>query len=241
MRIAIFGFVLSLFLASNVFAVAPLPKERVSIEPVDAQVGASVVISAFLYNDQKETITFTLEAKGGDNAIGKSVVTLAKGSAKTVTFPWKQPKTKTTVSVDIVSALTTKKVDLTTLHGSLGILLVGQEDVAPIAKISEPKNAFEKYYFDFKKRLEDFRKKQAEHFSSERDASKAKIDEKDVIVPQTGENGAIEVAKVGSPTDYGMLVLSTALASFFASTIMFYGAIIIILFLLIRFIFRSFI
>lgn len=242
MRIFLFSFLLSIFLlGTNVFAIASLPKEIVSIEPLNAAAGENIVISAFLYNDQKETITFTLEAKGGDVVIGKSVATLAKGSAKTVTFPWKQPKNKTTVSVNIVSALTTKKVDMVSLHGSLGVLLVGQDEIVITPKASEPDNVFAKYYYDIKKKIEDFRIKQADYFISERDKARAKIDEKNVVVPEIGEDGGIEVAKVGNPTDYGMLVLSSALAPFFSSTTMFYAVVIIILFLLIRLLFRAFI
>lgn len=220
---------------------APLPKEIVTVEPFGAIAGEAITISVFLYNDQKETITYTLEAKGGDTVIGKSVTTLTKGSAKTVAFSWKQPKTKTTVSVNIVSALTTKKADLTNLHGSLGILLIGAEESPVLNQESKKINFAGKGLESIKQKIEDFRIKQMTYFAKERDDSRAKIDQKDVLVPPTFENGAVEVSKVGSPTDYGMFILATALASFFASVWMFYGAIILVLFLIIRFIFKSFI
>jgi hypothetical protein len=241
MRIFSLVFVL-VFISMAAFTwAAPLPKEIVTVDPVSASAGEAIVISAFLYNDQKETITYTLEAKGGDTVIGKSVATLTKGSAKTVSFSWKQPKNKTTVSVNIVSALTTKKADLTNLHGSLGVLLVGAEESVVVSQENKKPVLSGKGFDGLKKTLEDFRIKQLTYFAKERDDSRAKIDQKDTVVPPSFENGDIEVAKVGNPTDYGMLILATSLASFFSSAWMFYGAIILILLLIVRFIFKSFI
>lgn len=228
---------------TSVLAVADVPTQKVSVEPIEVTAGSDITISAFLYNNQKETITFTLLAKGGDTTIGKPVVTLAAGSAKTVTIGWKQPKTQTTVTVSVVSALNSKKVDITSLHGSLGAVLVGPVLApTPNTPLSSPKGTVTKLYQNSKLFLEEFRVKQMNHFARERDEARAEVNQTTVAtLPGAPVDDGIEVAKVNNPMDYGMLVLSTALASFFASVAMFYGALFLIVFLIIRLFFKLFI
>lgn len=230
------------------FAVGDVPKDKVSVSPVGGKVGSAITISAFLYNDQKETMTFTLEAKAGDTVLAKPVVTLASGSAKTIAIAWKEPKAQTTVTVNIISALNAKRVDVPALHGTLGIVLVGSSETPPSTP-SAPLStgAFGKVFDSSKSFLETFRVTQATHFAKERDAVKAKLG-----IQKTDTSGVIEsgasgtddlpqIKKVDNPMDYGMLILSTALASFFASSLMFYGALALITLLLIRALFKMFV
>lgn len=240
----------ALCLTQTSFALGETPKEKVWVEPIGGKVGSAITISSFLYNDQKETITFTLEAKAGDTTIAKPVVTLASGSAKTVAMAWKEPKVQTTVTVSVVSALNTKRVDIPSLHGTLGIVLVGTvEAVAPTS--ATPKlstGAFGKIFESSKAVLETFRLKQALHFAAERDAAKGKLGIQNTDTPGTIKSGASgveeelpQIKHVDNPMDYGMLILSTALASFFASALMFYGALVIIALLIIRALFKLFV
>lgn len=239
----------ALCLTQTSFALGETPKEKVWVEPIGGKVGSAITISAFLYNDQKETITFTLEAKAGDTVIAKPIATLASGSAKTIAMPWKEPKTQTTVTVNIISALNTKRVDVPALHGTLGIVLVGSTEPA-VSTSSTPLStgALGKVFDNSKSFLETFRLKQATHFAKERDIAKEKLNIQKTDsskVTQTGVSGINDdlpqIGKVDNPMDYGTLILSTALASFFASTLMFYGALILIALLLIRAIFKMFV
>lgn len=104
--------------------------------------------------------------------------------------------------------------------------------------------------------LEVFRKKEAEHFAIVRDKAKAKLGinlAEDAIerikpflappaapsaIPGTNTGEELEIKKIDNPKDYVILIFSTALASLFASAWMFYTAIVLIFFFLIRLIFR---
>lgn len=248
-KIAVAFLIIVLCSLQTTFAIGEVPKDKVSVSPVGGKVGSAITISAFLYNDQKETITFTLEAKAGDTVLGKPVVTLASGSAKTIAIAWKEPKAQTTVTVNIISALNAKRVDVPVLHGTLGIVLVGSSE-APTPTPSSPLStgAFGKVFDSSKSFLETFRTKQATHFATERDAARAKLGIQKTEAPSAIDSGASgtaddlpQIKKVDNPMDYGMLILSTALASFFASTLMFYGALALIALLLIRAVFKMFV
>ncbi len=229
------------------FALGEVPKEKVFVEPVGGAVGSTITVSSFLYNDQKETVTFTLEVKAGDVVLAKPVVTLASGSARTITTPWKEPKTETVVTVNIISALTTKRVAIPALQGTLGVVLVGSKET-PTTAPSVSTGAFGKVFDSSKAVVETFRIKQATYFAAERDIAKGKLGIETTPPAGTTKNSASgtlekkpQIKSVDNPMDYGMLILSTALASFFASALMFYGALVLITLLLIRAIFKMFV
>ena len=104
--------------------------------------------------------------------------------------------------------------------------------------------------------LEVFRKKQAEHFAVVRDKMKVKLGidlTEDALerikpflapppapsaVPGVDPQEDLEIKKLDNPKDYGALIGSTALASLFASVWMFYTVLVLLLFFLIRSIFK---
>jgi hypothetical protein len=107
--------------------------------------------------------------------------------------------------------------------------------------------------------IEVFRKKEAVYFANMRDETKVKIGIKvtdDVLkkiapdfaapqppsaVPEPQKLSDLEVKKMDNPVDYGKLIYSTALASLFDNSLMFYGVLIFLTFFAIRLIFRMFI
>ena len=104
--------------------------------------------------------------------------------------------------------------------------------------------------------LEVFRKKQAEHFVVVRDKTKIKLGinlAEDALerlkpflapptapsaVPGVGPQEGLEIKKLDNPKDYAALIGSTALASLFSNVWMFYTGIVLLLFFILRFIFR---
>lgn len=248
---------------SNAFAVGNLPSNPVSVAPSNAKPGDPIEIMALIYNNQKETITFSVEFKSGDNLIDKPVVTtISSMSAKTVSIKWKQPEIKTQINVSITSAVDKQRKDLTQLHGIVGFIILGNkefETVGSLSNISIPDGKIKEVFYNLRDKLEVFRKKEFSHFSILRDKTKIKLnievptEVKDSITPDfaTSESqidksddvtlGYLEKENLDNPMDYGTLVYATALASLFGSIIMFYTALILILFLILRVLFKMFI
>lgn len=113
------------------------------------------------------------------------------------------------------------------------------------------------WFLSTKASLEEFRLKQATHFGDLRDSTKLKLGisvESDVwqnlgplLNPppapdpmQDPQAQGVESKKMDNPMDYGMLIFATALASLFASVLMFYGILLFLLIAGFRFIFRMF-
>lgn len=221
----------------SVFALGDTPAQKVWVTPVGATPGTAIVISAFLYNDQKETVTYTLEVKAADTNITTTVATLAPGSAKTLTFNWKEPKEQTTVAVSIISALGKNKKDIPLLHGTLGAALVGEKaSTSSIPSLDVGASAVDKA----KAFVESIRTKQADYFTTLRDSKRTLLGLDPVGTPSTDADG-LQVKRVDNPVDYAMLIVATALASFFSHVMLFYAISIIIIFLLIRVLVKMFV
>ena len=238
-----FAFLTALVLAlllgiSTAYAVGDTPTQKVWVTPADAAPGTPIVISAFLYNDQKETVTYTLEVKAADTKITTTVVTLSPGSAKTLTFDWKEPEGQTTIAVSVVSALGKNKKDIPILHGTLGAASVGEKS-APSLAVSDAGLSIVTKATSF---FESFRSAQAERFTTLRDEKRASLgvgEQGQPPVPTDTEG--ITVKRVDNPADYAVLILATTLTSFFAHATLFYAISILIAFLLVRFLVRMFI
>ncbi len=104
--------------------------------------------------------------------------------------------------------------------------------------------------------LEIYRKKQADYFTIARDKTKLKLGinlAEDAIerikpflapppapsaIPGTDTVEGLEIKKLDNPTDYGKLIIFSALASLFASIWMFYTVLVLLIFFLIRLVFR---
>ncbi len=108
------------------------------------------------------------------------------------------------------------------------------------------------YFYRTKDSLEVFRNKQAVHFASLRDQTKVKLNiqvSEDVLkrlapmfspppapepIPGTVEGDGIKPEKIDNPMDYGTLIFATAMASLFASMLMFYGVLFLLVFIILR-------
>lgn len=216
------------------FALGEVPAQKVWVTPSPAAPGTPIVISAFLYNDQKETVTYTLEVKAADTNITTTVTTIAPGSAKTLTFDWKEPQEQTTVAVSVTSALGKNKKDIPLLHGTLGAALVGEKKDSPSLDGSGVGfSAFEKS----KAFVEGFRIKQMEYFTTLRDTKRALLG-LEAIGTIDANSDIVQVKRVDNPVDYIALIFATTLASFFSHATLFYAISLIFIFLLIRFLVR---
>jgi hypothetical protein len=219
-------------------AVGEVPTQKVWVTPVGATPGTPIVISAFLYNDQKDTVTYTLEVKAADTNITTTVATIAPGSAKTLTFNWKEPKEQTTVAVSIISALGKNKKDIPLLHGTLGAALVGDKSTAPaLPSLDVGASAVDKA----KAFVESIRTKQADYFTTLRDSKRSVLGLDPVGTTPTENTDGLQVKRVDNPVDYAILILATTLASFFSHVMLFYAISIIFAFLLIRVFVKMFI
>lgn len=114
------------------------------------------------------------------------------------------------------------------------------------------------YYSRTKESLEAFRNKQSVHFALLRDQTKVKLGIKvseDVFkglapifspppapepIPGTIEGDGITPAKIDNPMDYGTLIFATAMASLFSSIWMFYGVLFLVVFIMLRALFKMF-
>lgn len=244
----------------NSFAVSQLPSNTVSIDPTDATIGSPIKINALVYNNQKNSVTFTIEFKTGDLIIGKPVVNVIPAlSAKTVSVDWKQPETQIQVNVSITSAINNQRKDLVELHGLVGSILVGQGSSDKNNDFSIPKGKLQEIFFSLKDKLETFRKKQAKHYANLRDTTKAKLGIKNGegtinttpdfadLAPQPISNdnpdtsNDLDLIKTDDPMDYGVLIFATAMASLFGIVWMFYTAIVLLVILILRSLFRMFV
>ncbi len=261
-------FILALmFVWQSAFAVAPIPTNSISVEPLIAENDSPIKISALIYNPQKETITFTVEFKAGEISLGKQVASVAPLGAKTVSVAWKQPKMKTDISVMILSALDAQKKDNASLHGLVGSIVLGTEDVKAPSVISFGQGKIGIALSGFFDTIEAFRQKQAVYFAALRDEAKQSLDmqaKDDVIkklspifsppttAPMIGDDATappddlaltendnpLQIYKASDSKHYGTLLLGTVAASFFGSMVFFYAVAIIMLLFLLRLLFK---
>ncbi|MCC7436330.1 hypothetical protein IT402_00420 [Candidatus Nomurabacteria bacterium] len=261
MKKIIFIFLLFIFSFENVFAIGSLPKENVFVSPKDAEINTPVKINALIYNNQPESITFTIEFKEGDSLVAKPVVKVVNSlAAETVSVDFKQSEEQTQINVSITSAINKQRQDLVGLHGLVGSVLIGKS-VDKNKNLSMPEGKLREIFYSLKEKIEVFRKKQAIYFTNLRDSTKMKLgikiseDALQNLTPdfanmaptiateeKSSENvEGLEKAELDNPMDYVTLIYSTALASLFGSVLMFYAAFFLILLLILRFIFRMFI
>ena len=117
----------------------------------------------------------------------------------------------------------------------------------------------QKLYYEAKEYIENFREKQAIYFSDLRDKTKIKLNiktDQDILDKFSFEIKSKETIsadeeiktlsdlneiKIDNIRDYGTLIMSISLATFFSSQYMFYGIFTLLIFLILRFFFRMFI
>lgn len=106
--------------------------------------------------------------------------------------------------------------------------------------------------------VEAYRNKQAIYFQDLRDKTKIKLGIEvsseivdrlkpffeappaPVAIPGTEDGDGLYIKEVDNPKDYGLLIFATAMASLFASVLMFYGVLILLIFIVLRTIFKMF-
>lgn len=249
--IGIYTLVLSVLLCSQVRAQGVL--QNVWYEPFNTAPGDSITLSALLYNKDPKPVTFTVVFKTPEKAIGEPVVVVVEGvSAKTVSVKTVQPQTIEKVSAEITAAINSTKKDVAALHGIIGSTTIGVVSEKEKQSFSFDTSSLKGIANSFHGGIEVFRKQQAVYFAQMRDSARQAL----AITPNAtndlfSSNGIppekdlttkdIAVYKTDNPFEYVRLIGGTALASFFGSATLFYIALVLLGFFLLRFLYRMFI
>lgn len=264
-------FILALSIGwQSALAVAPIPASSISVDPIVAEDGSPIKINALIYNPEKQTVTFTVEFKAGDVSLGKSISTISSLGAKTVSVGWKQPKIQTQITASIISALDGKKNEITSLHGLVGTISLGTEQVTgSVSAISLGEGKIGTVFSNLYNKVEVFRQKQLLYFEKLRDDAKQALgmqikddvikklspifappttapvigtgsDQQDDLAFTKGDN-PLEIYKSSNSKYYVNLMIGTVMASFFSSVMFFYAVCALVLFLLIRLVFKLFV
>lgn len=252
-------YVILLFLMlGNVMLVsaAPgIPSSSVWVEPATAAPGQAIELNAFIYNSEKQNVTYTVSFRVKNEQVTQASATISPKVAKAVIGQWKQPQKTVDVTAVIVKAVGKDGKEITALHGELGTITVGVEEEkkesskASLPDVKLPKNfpsiGEVKGFINTKlSKLEAYRQRQAEKYAQLKTTarSEAGIGESRELVREN-EKGETVVERIEKPTfvAYGQIMVASALASFFGSYFIFYISVILLTFMVIRFIFRRFI
>jgi hypothetical protein len=247
--ISAFMLALGISILSPFFAYAAptLPDAKVWITPADALPTDDITLNAFVYNTEKQDITFKVSFKTGEKEIANATLLVPAESAKVVSAGWVMPEKSTVVTASVTSALTKLKKDIVSLHGSLGSVTVGS--IAAVPKLSVPGgNTIKAWFGNFLEKVEVFRARKAGYFVRMREETKAKLGINNIqgvvkiLTPSTpsptavpGDKPSEEQEVKNDPIDYAKLVYSSALASLFTQKAIFYIVFILLVLFIIRF------
>lgn len=231
-------------------AVVTPPAQTVWVTPSDAKSGAAIELNAFVYNNTKNDVSATVVFATDTKDIGTATVMVIKEGGKTATLAWIMPETAATVTATITKVTNVKdKKDVEALKGRLGIIVVGAQP--PIAVVGVPnQHAIKEWFTVHLAGIEAWRVAKADTFAAMRDQAKHNLGI--TIARKVEEKIAKEIAGVepekptsvdsqNNPKDYVVLIGATALASLFASMLMFYTVAIVLASFILRFIIRRFI
>lgn len=238
-------FALALFflgLPLVVFAQPPAPGVSVWAEPKEAALGAPITLSALVYNTQKDTVTVTVVFTTPLVTYGEPVrLSIPPGTAKTATVTSVQPEDRQVVTATVTEAINSKKESVPSLEGPLGSVSIGPEKQDPFGSLRGFEASLRRMVQVIRTDLEAFRSKQAAHFIALRDEKK-ELMQKPVAVPESffeeGTKPLELYSTKHSMFDYVTLATATALATFFSQSLLFYIALFLMAFFVLRFVFR---
>jgi hypothetical protein len=229
-------------------AAPTLPDAKVWVTPADAVPAESIALHAFVYNTEKQDITFTISFKAQEKEVATATLLVPAESAKVATATWVMPEESVVVNASVTKAETKLKKDIASLHGPLGTVTVGS--IAALPKLSIPGGSTVKAWIGtFLEKVEVFRARKAGYYIRLREETKEKLGINTfqgaikVLVPNTPEPTAVPGDKAtekpaevkNDPMDYATLVYSAALASLFAQKAIFYIVFILFVLFIIRF------
>lgn len=225
-----------------VFAQPPTPGVSVWAEPKEVAIGKPLTLSALVYNTQKDTVTVTVTFTTPLTTYGEPVrLSIPPATAKTAAVSITQPEDRQVVTATVTSAVNSKKEPIVSLEGPLGAVTIGPEKQDPFGSLSGVEASLKRMVSVIRTDLEAFRSKQAAHFIALR-GEKKELMQKPVEVPESffeeGEKPLELYSTKHSMFDYITLVTATALATFFGQSLLFYIALFLITFFLVRFVFR---
>lgn len=239
-------FITLLFLLTpSLLYAQPSPGVSVWATPAQAPAGETVTLSALVYNTQTQTVTVRISFSTVEKTLGEPVVlTIAPATAKTASVAVVQPGDRQLVTVTTLSAIGADKKPVPTLEGVLGTITIGPEKKDILNDLSGVEATLMRTFRTTRAHIETFRLKQALHFTTLRDNTRALIDANETPVDPTTEEAPttmLDTYKTAAITQYTTLGTATILAAFFSKMILFYIVSFLLLFGLIRFVFRTFV
>lgn len=223
----------------------PSPGVSVWATPSQAPSGEPVTLSALVYNKETQTVTVRVSFSTVKKTLGEPVVlTIAPATAKTATVAVVQPEDRQLVTVTVLSAVGADKKPVPTSEGVLGTITIGPEKKDILEDLSGVEATLMQAFRTARVSTEAFRLKQATHFTTLRDTTRALIDTQETIPdPTTEEVSAtlLDTYKTAKITQYTTLGTATILAAFFSKMLLFYIVSFLLLFGLIRFVIRTFV
>ncbi len=137
------------------------------------------------------------------------------------------------------------------------IAIEAETQVSLTPNLDKAESKLKNIFYPLYNQIEVFRQKKAEHFAIVRDETKLKLGidlKEDAIerlkpflsppsapspLPSYNPDESLQIKKMDNPTDYGRLILFTALASLFASIWMFYAILLLLIFVFLRTVFKA--
>lgn len=235
--------VLWISLASHVWS-APAPQNQVWFAPVDATPQSAITLNAFIYNPTDTAVIVTVGFTNGGKSLGVATVTIPQDMGKVASVPWIMPTGTALVAVTVEKATTSKKSEIKSLLGPVGIITVGA--APPNVLTGKIKVWFLKTFAI----IEKFRVAQATQYKALLLQSKIKAGQSGVddigkvLVPDApGVPGEVTNPKDKYPdfAAYGKLIYAMALSSFFEKKLLFYISVGLLALVVVRFIVRRFV
>ncbi len=244
--------VLLLVLPTGAFAAPTPPAQSVWIVPENPKKGTTAELNALVYNKSTKSVTVSVLFSIPDDEIETISATIAPATAKTITALWDVAEGTQQITASVISAVDSNKKTVPELLGVVGTVTIGKTSSVETTLRGILGNVFSI--------IDPWRQKQAQHFTTLRDAAREKVGVKsikeayDTFAPlppevpaapgDTKEDTVADLAlgyeaiPIGA---YITLIYATALATIFSSIALFYITLTLLSLLVLRFIIRIFI
>jgi hypothetical protein len=230
--------ILFALVGTRVFAAASLPSNSIWYDPTTAKVGDTITLHALVYNDQETSATVTVAFTNSDNVTIATVTSVVPSqNAKTLSATWTMPAGSTVITGTVTAAVSPSNTSITELLGPLGTMTISP--ISSTVDISLPSFPGSAWLNNLIATVEAFRIKEATYFADLRDTSKANADIGSVLSTSSSSTTPASAATnglLGHPSDYFTYLYASALATMFASQVLFYILLLLVVLLLLRFI-----
>jgi hypothetical protein len=233
-------FLLIVFISatSSALAAATVPNTSVWFTPSTAAAGEAISLNALVYNSQSFDATVNVAFATADQNVGTVSELIPAQTAKTVTLAWKMPAQDTSITATVSSATDKNKKAVPALVGTIGTIIVGPNVATPaVPSVSFPDSSqISAWFAPILASIDAYRAKEATHFISLRDQSKAVVGTTISSAPAVAMKDGLSSKVLGNPMEYLTYGLYYALATLFANSAIFYIALVLVILLVLRFV-----